>query len=127
MDFVFDKYLENSIKTQTREGRGKRIPISVRRDTPLREDLKTFMTDSYNKAELFLMIANSISQIRDVPTSIIATVKRKFLMVLIYILKILSNQQEADPRLILVLMKCGLNTALVSTKGGYQYVNMQSA
>ena len=83
MDFVFDRYLENSIKTQTREGRGKRISISVRRDTPLREDLKTFMTDSYNKAELFLMIANSISQIRDVPTSIIATVKRKFLMVLI--------------------------------------------
>ena len=83
MDFVFDRYLENSIKMQTCEGRGKGIPISVRRDTPLREDLKTFMTDSYNKAKLFLMIANSISQIRDVPTSIIATVKRKFLMVLI--------------------------------------------
>ena len=83
MDFVFDRYLENSIKTQTCEGRGKGIPISVRRDTPLREDLKTFMTDSYNKAELFLMIANSISQIMDIPTSIIATVKRQFLMVLI--------------------------------------------
>ena len=34
MDFVLDGYLENSIKTQIREGRGKRMRISVRRDTP---------------------------------------------------------------------------------------------
>ena len=40
-------------------------------------DLKTFMRDSYNKAELFLMIANCISQIRDVPTFIIATINEK--------------------------------------------------
>ena len=51
--------------------------ISVRRDTPLCEDFKTFMRDSDNKAKLFLMIANSISQIKDVLTSIIATVNEK--------------------------------------------------
>ena len=84
MDFVSGSYLENSIKTQTLEGRGKVMSISVRRDTPLCEDFKTFIRDSDNKTELFLMIANSISQIRDVPTSIKATVNEKvILMVLI--------------------------------------------
>ena len=34
MDFVLDGYLENSIKTQIREGRGKGMHISVRKDTP---------------------------------------------------------------------------------------------
>ena len=70
MDFVFDRYLENSIKRQAREGRGKGMRISVGRDTPLSEDSK-------NKAELLLMIANSMSQIWDVPTSLIATVNEK--------------------------------------------------
>ena len=34
IDFVFDGYLHNSIKTQIREGRGKGMRISVRRDIP---------------------------------------------------------------------------------------------
>ena len=46
MDFVFDRYLENSIKTLTREGRGKGMRISVRRDS---------------KTGLFFMIPNFIS------------------------------------------------------------------
>ena len=35
------------------------------------------MKDSDNKAELFLMIPNSVSQIRDVPKSVIAIVNEK--------------------------------------------------
>ena len=34
MDFALDGYLVNSVKTQIREGRGKGMHISVRRDTP---------------------------------------------------------------------------------------------
>ena len=34
MEFVSDEYLENSIKTQIREGSGKGLRISVRRGTP---------------------------------------------------------------------------------------------
>ena len=104
MDFVFGRYLENSIKTQTREGRGKGMRILVRRDTPLCEDFKTFMRDSDNKAEVFLMIANSISQIKDVPTSIIATVNEKVIFngFDIDFENIMPcNQEEADTRLIL--------------------------
>ena len=76
MHFVFDRYLENRIKTQTREGRGKGSCISVSGNTPLCVHFKTFR-DSDNKAELFLIIASSISQIRDVPISVIATVNEK--------------------------------------------------
>ena len=77
MDFVFDRYLENSIKTHTHEGWEKNPRISVRKDTSLCVDFKTFIRDSYSKAELFLMIANSICQIREVLTSMIVTVKKK--------------------------------------------------
>ena len=57
MDFIFDRYLENSIRMQSREGRGKGMRISVRRETPLCGDFKTFMRDSDNKTEIILMIA----------------------------------------------------------------------
>lgn len=51
--------------------------ISVKKDTPLCIYFKQFMRDSNNKAELFLIIANSVSQIRDAPTSITAVVNVK--------------------------------------------------
>ena len=72
MDFVFDRYLKNSIKTQNSEDRKKEMRISVRRDTLFCEDFKQI---TRFQADLFLMISNSISQIRNVPTSIIAAVK----------------------------------------------------
>ena len=37
------------------------------------------MRDCANKAELLLMIANAVSQIKDVPTSIIAAVNEKMI------------------------------------------------
>ena len=77
MYFVFNRYLDNSIKIKKREGRGKGMPISVRRDTPLCKNFKTFMRDSNSRAEMFLMTANFIIQIRDVPPSLIATVNEK--------------------------------------------------
>ena len=40
IDFVFERYLENSIKTHAHEGRGKRTGISVRKDTSLCVDLR---------------------------------------------------------------------------------------
>ena len=58
--------------TQTPEGKG--IYISVRGGTSFLGDFKKFMKDSNNKVELFLVIANSVRQIRNVPRSIIATV-----------------------------------------------------
>ena len=78
--------------------------ISVRRDTPLCGNFKTFMRDSDNKVDLFLMIANSVSQIRDVSTSIIATVNEKVIsngFDIDFEDIMPCNQEEADTRLIL--------------------------
>ena len=47
--------------------------VLVRRDTPVCRMFKDFMRNSDNKTELFLMIANAISKIEYVSTSIIAT------------------------------------------------------
>ena len=104
IDFIFDRYLENSIKTQTRGGSGEGMLISVRKDIPSCEDFKTFMRDSHNKAELFFMMAASVNQIRNVPTSVIATVYEKMLSNCFDIdfEKIMPcNHKKADTRLIL--------------------------
>ena len=74
MSFVFDRYLKNSIKKQISDSKGNGMPISVRRDASLIGDFMIFMRDIESKVELFLMITNSVSQVREVPTSIIATV-----------------------------------------------------
>ena len=74
MSFVFDRYLKNSIKKQLPDSKGNGMPISVRRDTSLIGDFMIFMRDNENKVELLLMIVNSVSEIREVLTSIIATV-----------------------------------------------------
>ena len=73
-NFVFDRYLKNSIKKQIPDRKGNGMSISVRRDTSLLGDFKIFMRDSESKVELFLMITNSVSQVGEVPTSIITTV-----------------------------------------------------
>ena len=74
MSFVFDRYLKNSIKKKIPDSKGNGMPISVRRDTSLIGDFMIFMRDNENKVELLLMIVNSVSEIREVLTSIIATV-----------------------------------------------------
>ena len=104
IDFIIDRYLENSIKTQTRGGSGEGMLISVRKDIPSSEDFKTFMRDSHNKAELFFMMAISVNQIRNVPFSVIATVYEKMLSNCFDIdfEKIMPcNHKKADTRLIL--------------------------
>ena len=68
------------------------------------ENFKTFMRDSDDKVDLFLMIANSVSQIRDVSTSIIATVNEKVIsngFDIDFEDIMPCNQEEADTRLIL--------------------------
>ena len=62
------------------------------------------MGDSDNKAELFLMITSSISQIRDVPTSFIATIKGKVIsngLDIDFEDIMPCNQEESDTRFIL--------------------------
>ena len=104
LDFVFDTYQHNSIKTQTRENRGTGMRVLVRRDTPMCRKFQDFMRNSDNKTELFLMIANAISKIENVSTSIIATAGDKVIsngFDVDFSNIMPCNHEEADTRLIL--------------------------
>ena len=78
--------------------------ILVRRDTPLCGDFETFTRGSDNNAELFLMLVYSAGQIKEVPTSIIATVNENVIfngIDLNFEDIMFCYQDEADTRLIL--------------------------
>jgi len=53
LDFVFDVYKKNSLKSQTRESRGKGTRVSVRKETPIPKDFQKFLRNDKNKTELF--------------------------------------------------------------------------
>ena len=63
-NFVFDTYLPNSDKTQTRECRGVGMRVSVRKKTPFCNKLQDFLRSDENKTELFIMIADALIQVR---------------------------------------------------------------
>ena len=64
VDIVFDICKETTLKSQTRENRGKGIRVSVRQDTPVVKNFKEFLRDDENKRELFFMIGDSVSSFR---------------------------------------------------------------
>ena len=61
LDFVFDTYIADSSKSQTRESRGKGIRIVVRKETPICKKFQDFMWNDQNKTELFMMLAESLT------------------------------------------------------------------
>ena len=72
LDLVFDTYLHDSLKAQTRESRGTGVRISVRKDTPITKHFHSFMRCDENKTELFQMIAESAVSIA-APPVVVAT------------------------------------------------------
>ena len=103
LDLVFDTYIPNSIKSETRESRGYGIRISVRKETPVHKKFQEFMRQDDNKTELFKMLANTVRDINS-PAIIVATNENG-----IVTNSSLSNftnlqpcnQEEADTRLLL--------------------------
>jgi len=73
IDFVFDTYKPDSIKSQTRDNRGKGTRVAIRKSTPIPRKFQDFMRNDDNKTELFKMLAQSITSINDPTTTIIAT------------------------------------------------------
>ena len=59
LDFVFDSYIADSLKSQTRESRGKGIRIVVRKETPICKKFQDFMRNDQNKT--FMMLAESLT------------------------------------------------------------------
>ena len=67
LDVVFDIYKSDSLKSHTREIRAVGVGafrVSVRGNTPFNsKNFESFMRNDSNKTELFVMLANSFSQI----------------------------------------------------------------
>ena len=61
VDVVFDTYLPDSIKSETRENRGSGMRVIVKDTTPLPRKFSDFMRNDENKTELFQMISERIT------------------------------------------------------------------
>ena len=74
LDLVFDVYTSDSLKTETRENRGKGVRASVKESTSIYSDFKNFLRHDDNKTELFQLIAQSIPDfLSHVSTKVICT------------------------------------------------------
>lgn len=65
VDLVFDIYKNNSLKSQTRENRGKGARVVVRENTPIPNDFHKFLRNDENKNELFQMLADHMVTIKN--------------------------------------------------------------
>ena len=103
LDIVFDTYLQNSIKSETRERRGHGIRISVRKETPIYKKFQEFMRNDNNKTELFQMIANSTTWDYSTTTIIATNLNGVVTNSIVEDVSALQpcNHEEADTRLLL--------------------------
>ena len=62
LDLVWDRYLENSLKTQTREDRGSGTLMKVGKDFRLPANWKNFLRSDQNKHSLFKLLAKAIQE-----------------------------------------------------------------
>ena len=61
VDVVFDTYLSDSIKSETRENRGFGMCVIVKDATPIPRKFSDFMRNDENKTDLFRMISERIT------------------------------------------------------------------
>ena len=64
VDIVWDQYLENSIKSQVREKRGKGIKRRVKASTTLPRNWQQFLRVADNKKELCAFLNKYIAQVQ---------------------------------------------------------------
>ena len=101
LDLVFDIYLPNSLKMQTRDKRGKGIRVSVRKYTPLLNNFNSFMRNDVNKTKLFQMLAETFISIAQ-PIIVATSLDHVLTNSLPDISRVdPCNHEEADTRLIL--------------------------
>ena len=64
LDVVWDIYLENSLKSQTRLNRGSGAPIKMEKDTKLSRKWRNFLRCDRNKDCLFKLLATAIQELQ---------------------------------------------------------------
>ena len=63
LDIVWDRYVENSLKDDSRESRGQGIRKRVISTSLIPSNWHSFLRSNENKAELFLFLAHQIKDI----------------------------------------------------------------
>ena len=62
LDIVWDTYIANSLKEQTRQNRGSGTPMKVEQNTRLPANWKDFLRSNRNKEALFNLLAVAIQE-----------------------------------------------------------------
>ena len=103
IDVVFDRYYQQSQKSDTRERRGSGTRISVKGTTPICNNWQRFLRVNENKEELFSLLAQKLEDSSSAEKVIVATLTEdvKCSSTLDTESICPSNQEEADTRLFL--------------------------
>ena len=104
VDIVWDQYQENSLKTQTRNKRGKGIRRRVEGRTSLPQNWQQFLRVDANKTELFAFLAEHISRLQT-DKQVVTTYGAQVLSIPPRDTSLLApcSHEEADTRMILHL------------------------
>ena len=108
LHFVFDVYLENSLKDSTREKRGSGNRIKVALQTPLPTNWQKCLHEGSNKTQLFNLVADHLKCISPYTAEVYATKENTFVSNITRDLSSISpcSQDEADTRLLLHASTC---------------------
>ena len=104
IDLVFDVYREDSLKRDVRMRRGNEVcRFSVRKETPVPKNCKSFLHNEGNKTELFHLIADLIHEKNNCEITIVGTKDTKIITNKNVDHGELSpcNKEEADTRMFL--------------------------
>lgn len=103
VDVVFDRYLPESLKSETRDRRGSGSRILVTAATPICKNWRLFLRVNENKDELFHLLASDLEKFRDTENLIIATTNDDVICNRQFNTENLapSNHEEADTRIFL--------------------------
>ena len=103
VDVTFDRYLAESLKSETRERRGSGSRVLVTAATPICRNWRMFLRVNENKDELFQLLASDLEELKSTAKFIVATVNDKSICNRELNMENLSpsNHEEADTRIFL--------------------------
>ena len=98
VDIVFDRYIQGSLKSETRESRGSGVRILVTEATPIWKNWQQFLLNDDNKIELFNLLASGLTN-SPVPNGLIVVTESENVLtsegVDLFMLEACNNE-EAD-------------------------------
>ena len=78
IDIIWDVYIENSLKSQTRKNRGSGAPIRVELDTKIPTSWRDFLRNDSNKVSLSKLLAEAVQYHQFSPSKVVvSTLKDK--------------------------------------------------